>query len=210
MIRVTSQLKLLGQLLAPSWLSGLLSVIVGLAVVAGTVAALHYNGSNIQLLQQTQANQPHAISKNSDSLNDGFTANQFISDIPLLILWAGVGLIAYSLTMQIIKIFTRAVNLEQEMNYVHTDRHQLLRQTLLRFSLRVLILLTWLLYIRFTIHVLVPYVIALAYAGSGGLGWLADAGYLLGATGLMIIGCHLHAIMLRLILLRPRAFGQLT
>ncbi len=207
---VSPQLKILGQILTPSWLSGLVAVVIGLAIVIGAAATLHYNGSSIQLLRQIQDSKPHAVQENYDVVDDHLSANQLISDIPLLILWGGVGLLVYSLIMKIIETFSSAVNFKRKLQYVHTDRHQLVNQTFLRLAIRILVFVAWLLYIRFTIHVLVPYVIALAYAGSGGLGLFESGGYLLGAAVLMILGIHLHTVMLRLMLLKPRAFGQIN
>jgi hypothetical protein len=74
--------------------------------------------------------------------------------------------------------------------------------------LRIVFLITWLLYIQFSLHTLLPYVIALAYAGSGDFGWLQDAGYLLAAASILAISVHLHVVLIRLILLRVRVFGQ--
>lgn len=195
------------KLLSPSWLSGLLAVVVGLSLSVGVVATYQYRGSTLELLR----NDPGAsgsIQYNSDTINNRFKANQIVSDLPLLILWGAVGLLVYSLAAKIIGAFRDAVDLEQELHYVHADRQLLIRQAFLRFALRLLALIVWLLYIRFTIHVLIPYVIAVAYAGAGA-GISVEAGlYLLEATVLATLAVHLHVILLRLLLLRPRAFGQ--
>src|SRR4051812_31149283 len=88
----------LGQVLSPSWLSGLMSVVIGLAVVIGTVGLAHYNGSNFQLLRdQSQASQTRPIIDDYEELDTSFSANQLLSDIPLLAFWGGIGLVAYSL-----------------------------------------------------------------------------------------------------------------
>lgn len=205
---VTSQLKLFGQLVTPSWLSGLVAVVASLALVTTAAVTLHYNGSSLQLLRQTQADSQSVIAQDSNSVNANLTANWFVSDIPLLVLWGAVGWLAYLLVTQTIRAFTNAIDLHSELQYVHANRRQQLQQIFLRFGIRLILLVTWLLYAEFTIHVLVPYIMALADAGSGGLGWLADTTYLLSAMGLTVVCVHLHTVMLRLVLLRPRVFGQ--
>ena len=207
-VHVTSKLKLLGQLLTPSWLSGLISVTASLAIVITSVAIMHYNGSSIQFLRQTESSKQSLIAQNSDTVDSNLEDSWFISDIPLLVFWAGIGLLVYLLLIQIVRAFTRVIDLEHSLDYVHVNRQQLIRQALLKFAARAVILVIWFLYIQFTIHVLIPYVVALAYAASGELGWLTDAVYLLVATLLMIITIHIHTVMLRLLLLRPRAIGE--
>lgn len=207
-VLVAIRLKLIGELLTPSWLSGLICVVAGLAVVMSSFAIMHYNGSSIQFLRQNESAKQSVITQNSDSVSTNLDDNRFVSNAPLLVLWAGVGLLVYFLLAQVMKTFSHAADLEHSLDYVHVNRQKLIHQELLKFAVRAVILVAWFLYIQFTIHILIPYVVALAYAASGDLGWLTDTVYLAGAACLMIIGMHIHVVMLRLLLLRPRAVGQ--
>jgi hypothetical protein len=195
-------------LLTPSWFSGLVAIVAALAVVAGTVFALRYNGSDVQLLQQLQANKPHQVTQDYRTLDQHITANTIISDIPLFIFWAGVGILTYSLTINLIRTFGKAAEFRQELDYVHVDRQTLLKETAWRFGARAAALGVWLLYISYSTHVIVPFVTALAYAGSGNLPLLSDVGYLAGAIGLLALAVHVHIILLRLLLLKPRVLSR--
>ncbi|MDB5164805.1 MAG: hypothetical protein JWL89_431 [Candidatus Saccharibacteria bacterium] len=206
--RLTQEDKVLGQLLTPSWLSGLFVVVISLATVIGTIVASLYRSSDFQYLAQLQSDKPHALANNYQTLNSGVTSNVIISDIPLFILWGGVGLIVYWCTMSLLRAFHKVEDLELEMNYVHANRHDLARQTVGTLMVRIAVLLTWFLYLQLTIHLFVPYAIAVAYAASGALSILYGAAYLLWGIGLLAIILHVHVVLSRLLFLRPRLFGN--
>lgn len=190
---------MLGLLVGPSWVSGLVVVFVALSLVIGTVVAVHFRGSSLEFLLHAESAKQQVISNNTESLNDRISGNTLISNIPLLILWGGVGVIAYSFTMKIFGSLQRAINLHDELDYVHADRQKLLKDAGKQLVIRLLLLAVWLAYISLTLHILLPYVIASAYAGSG---------YILWALLIAIVTLHIHVVMLRLISLRPRLFGD--
>jgi hypothetical protein len=74
----------------------------------------------------------------------------------------------------------------------------------------VVILLGWFFFARYTLHVVVPYVIAIAYVATGTFEWLIGIGYFLCAAGLLAVCLHVHIILLRLLFMRPRLFGRST
>ncbi len=201
-----ADLDALGRLLTPSWLSGCLTLLVCLAVVSGTVAMLRYQGSSWQLLLAEQ--QRSSLSMNLTTLESRVDSNRLVSNLPLLIFWAGIGLIVYFLIMAVADAFRHVVELEQEIQYVHADRGRMIRQALLHVALRIFFLIIWVPYIQLTLHLLLPYVIALAYAGSGELGWLYNSAYLVGAVIIGFLSLHLHVILARLLAFKPRIFGQ--
>lgn len=199
-----------GELLKPSWLSGLLAVVISLAVVIGAVALLHYNGSDWQQLIDHRQQQASAVSTNSGTFEDKVNSNAFISSLPLLIFWAGIGMIVYSFIIAITDVFRNVLELKEEMHFVHANRRYLLRQALFHLLLRGIFLLMLVFLVSFTLHTILPYVIAMAYAGSGGLGWIYNATYLVGGVVIGALTLHLHAVLLRLVVLKPRLFGQTT
>jgi hypothetical protein len=99
-------LNLLGSLLVPSWLSGLIMVVASLAVVFGSVAVLHYNHSSWQLILPTQhktTSTPLAGTGIEIPASPNRT-NLLIDNLLLWIFWAGVGIIIYSFMVTIIKV----------------------------------------------------------------------------------------------------------
>lgn len=195
-------------LLRPSWLSGLLTVVISLGVVIGAAALLYYNGSSWQQLISEQRHTSSEVTNNLTAFETKVNSNPFVSSLPLLIFWAGVGVIVYSFIIAIMEMFHNALELKQEMRYIHANRPLLLRQALLHLLLRGIFLSAWVFFVSATLHTILPYVIALTYAGSGNLGWLYNSTYLIGAILVSMICLHLHTVLLRLLALKPRLFGQ--
>jgi ABC-type multidrug transport system permease subunit len=197
----------LGLLISPSWLSGLLAVVTALAVVIGTVISVQYQGSNLQLLREAQTKQQQPINDSFQEVGSSLSKSQLISDIPLLILWGGVGFVVYMFTINLAAAFKRAIDFEHELDYVHADRDQMIRHAIVHAVFRFAVLVAWFLYLQFTLRVLLPYVVALGYAGAGATINRQSGIYLVTGVLLLALGIHLHTVLLRLVMLRPRIFG---
>lgn len=203
----SSESTSLDLLFKPSWLSGLVIVLVSLGLILGTVLSVQYQESSLRLLR-AENTQPHTLSTGYKTIDTNFSTNTAIGYIPLFIFWAGIGLIVYSFTMAAVNAVRNAAELEAETHYVNVNRQALLLHAAERVILRFVVLVAWLLYIKFTLHVILPYALAVAYAATGSIGYLASVGYILWGISLLCIGLHLHIILMRLFVLRPRLFGQ--
>jgi hypothetical protein len=193
-------------LLKPSWLSGLFCAVGSLAVVLGAVGMLYYRSSSLHLLVQLQKSKPAPVD-DYQTINTDLTTNTIISDIPLFIFWAGVGIVAYAFTAAIINALHTVVELQEESTYVHASRRELLKNAGERLLLRLGALIVWFIFLNYTLHLIIPYAIAVGYAGTSTSSWLQGSLYLLAGIGVLIICAHAHTILLRLIALRPRLFG---
>jgi hypothetical protein len=193
------------RLLRPSWLSLLVVLVVGLLIVGGTIVTLNYKKSGVPLLVQLQE-KPPTVHDSYEVLDESFSANTLLSNLPLFIFWAAVGMIVYSFTTSSIKAMDRARDFREEMGYMHANRHRLLRTAGLRLAIRLAVLLVWLLFISYSRNVLLPYVVAVAYASTGPVSVVACIGYIVWATFLAAFCLHLHTVLLRLLALRPRLF----
>jgi hypothetical protein len=201
--------RALGLLFGPSWFSGLIVILAALALVISTVVAMNFHGSSLEFLINDKP-EPQVTSTTVQSIDDRFSSNALISNIPLFIFWGAIGVIAYTFTMSIIGALQNVVDLREEMDYVHVNRRQLLREAGTHLIVRLVALLAWLAYANFSLHFLLPYVVASAQAGSGGLGWLASTGYIVWAIVVATITLHIHVVLARLLWLRPRLFGDIN
>ena len=203
----TQEDRSLGLLLTPSWVSGLLVAVVSLVVVIGSLAMLIYHGSNWQYLVQLQ--QTHTVTNNYQAIDHKFSKNTLISDIPLLVLWGAVGLIAYWFASGLIRSFRDAAGLKQQLDYVNANPQQIIRAAVWRLVVRLVVLVVLLLYFQLTIHVLIPYAIALAYVARGVSEWYLRVGYVAWAVVICAVVLHMHVILLRLLFLKARLFENL-
>jgi multisubunit Na+/H+ antiporter MnhB subunit len=194
-------------LITPSWVSLLLGIIVSLIVVLGSLGLAYYRSSALQTLinldhtQTTKVDGSYAVTGRNDRLS------VILSDLPLFIFWAGVGMAAYSFTSGIWGSFRSVAELGEEMNYVHVQRRELLTYALERLALRIGALIGLLVLLNYTVHRILPYSVALSYAGTTETSWLTGALYVLFGIFILLVVTHVHTILLRLIVLRPRLFG---
>jgi hypothetical protein len=197
--------KLWVALLTPSWLSGLVVVIASLAVMVITLVTLNFPGSSLQIILNDQkSNVQSGLGTTSSTINNNFSSSELISDIPLFVLWGCVGLLTYSFATSVGNAFRTAHDFRAELHFTNLNRRQLLRHAWRRLSARIVMLAIWFLLIHFTIHIILPYAVALTQFAGGTVG-LANTLLNAGMAFVVLTFClHLHTIMLRLIFLKPR------
>jgi hypothetical protein len=199
--------RLIGLLLLPSWLSGLVAVCGGLAVTVASIVISRYQGSSLQLeLFNYRATPAPNLTTSYQTVGTNLSANTFVSDLPLFLFWALAGLIVYLFASSLFGVLQNVAELKSELDYVHTDRRQLIDIALLHLAFRLGVLLFWLPYLLFFFHHVVPYSIAAAHVASASLISLNGLMYSLLAFLVIAGSLHIHAILLRLLFLKPRVF----
>lgn len=193
-------------LLTPSWVVNFIGVTLAILVTAGTIVLSQYQGSELRR-QIFEVQNSGAVSSDAyDNITTNIADNSFLNALPLLIVWACVGLVVYYFAAAIIRALGQAVELRDELNYVHVSREARMREALMHLGLRALIVLAWFIFIKVSLSVLLPY--ALAAANIASRSWSFDsAGYALLAGVVIYADVYVHAVFLRLIALRPRLFG---
>jgi hypothetical protein len=204
-----SSRKLLTSLLTPSWLSGLLVVTISAVAIVGTVGMNYYSSHGLQGLFNLHGIGSNAsVSSTSQELSTNFSASTAVSDIPLFIFWAGVGIIVYSLASNIVSALRDVVDIGEELNYVNVNRRTLVRTAFGRLAIRVVILGVWFAFLRYTTRVILPFVFSITHVSTGHVSTVMAIGYPAAAIGILIICLHIHTILLRGLLLKPRLFSQ--
>jgi hypothetical protein len=203
--------KLVGILLSPSWLSGLVAVTLAICLVALTIASIHYKGSTLQIqVQNFQDQRSQATAANYNGI-DNPTHGRLVEDLPLIAFWSLLGLVVYMFAENIVTGLQHLNQLRDSLTYVHADRHKTLIEAVERLAIRVAVLAIWLPYIVFFFHEVIPYCITTAEAaGAQSLSMFTAGGYVLLAISVFFVTTHLHAILLRLLLLKPRAFSSVV
>ncbi len=98
----------------------------------------------------------------------------------------------------------------REMQAVDTPaKHQVEHELVKRVSVRMLVVFVWFAYVYIFIKVILPFCILASRVGLDDKNQLIEGiGYVLFAVSLLFVSTHLHVVMARLFLLRPRVFGS--
>jgi hypothetical protein len=196
--------RLIGYLVTPSWLSGLVCVVVGLGLTIATIVSFQYAGSSLKVefekYQTISSNQAIMDSYRTDS------TYRLISSAPLLIFWALVGLVVYLLATSAVTAIQQANEMKHELDYINGNRTRLLGTVFLHFMVRCVVIAIWLPYILFFFHHIIPYCLTAAQAG----GLLTLDGTLDAFLSFVVMtaALHIHVILLRALLLRARVMTR--
>lgn len=194
------------KLVTPSWVVSLIGVTLGILITGATIVLSQYRGSELSR-QIFEIQKEGGVSSGVvDSVSANIADNSFLNALPLLLVWAGAGLVVYFLASAIIRAFSQAAQLHEELEYVHVTRQERIREALLHLGLRVLVLVGWFIFLQVTLKALIPYVLAAANIASDEFS-LQSIAYAALAIAITYATVWVHAVFMRLIMLRARIFG---
>lgn len=201
--------KLFNLLLTPSWLSGTFAVVAGLVLSIGVILAFTFSSSAFQnqLEIWQQQNEPKRELTQPGTLVKADETPKLKDSWPLLVVWAGVGLLVYIITAAVVHGLSSAGALRQSMGYVHAKPLEDLKITVGHIILRIVAFITLIIMVRIFINDVVPYSITASHASASDL--LSVTGFLYAflAFALVVVSLHFQTIFLRLSLGRARIFS---
>lgn len=135
-----------------------------------------------------------------------------VLDSKALVVLGGVVLAGMALAVTIRGIISLINSISwtmQEMRAVDGPAKQAVERELgKRIGARFLIAVVWVVYIFVSVKVILPFCILASQLGFSNNSSVSEGiGYVFFALGLLLISLHLHVIIARLLLLRPRVFG---
>lgn len=196
------------KVLTPSWLSGLVAVLVGLTLTAGVIVGFSMNNSVInQQLAAWQQDQPEPDrTEPGEYLETPQPTLQ--TTWPLMVVWAVIGFFVYSVAAAVIRSLTRAAELKASLKYVNAQPDIVLKTAVEHILLRLVAGIVLVVLATVFIQQVVPYAITAALASAGDLVSVTGVAYALLAFTVLVLGLHLQAIFLRLTFGRIRIFTQ--
>ena len=230
-------IRLFAKLLRPSTLSTLVCLLISLFVVAGVAVMVNYRGSSFEQdllgFQQRQEREKQdesapteevvfidengvefvatvSLADDYQQINDSFANNSIVRNIPVMVFWMFVGVLVYFIVTGIAGALASAKAIDDELHYVNTSRKALLKEVYIKTGIRLATLIVWLLYIMLFFRVILPYVLAAANIGGSDILSIRAVPYTLLAFAVLAIALHLHLMLLRLVMLRPRLFSEET
>ena len=199
--RITNSLRIDLIALTPSLLSGLIACMTSAVLVLITVGGVLLGGIHISYI--------FPYDTTIDAVDNYIASNQYLSNAPVAVFWGLLGLVAYFIIELIVKGIRSAREIGDEMHYVNANRVGLLGETLAHLLVRMVALFGWWFLLQWMLYYLTPHLIVSSRA------WGLDpsSGQAFGrAMGLAVayaLGIHGLTVLLRLIVLRPRLFGQI-
>ncbi|CAN5417564.1 hypothetical protein BH09PAT4_BH09PAT4_02400 [soil metagenome] len=193
------ELRLLGTLLKPSYLSGTIAVLSTLLVVGSALLAKAFwtSGWLADTLRTVSDSNTHLLQNRTGDGDSPF-------NVALLFLfWASVGLAVYFVVIGIARAVAEAKELEREITFVHGDRKKIIRNAVKRLVIRVSALALMFVAIALYLKNLVPYSLTSARDVTASP-WSIIL-VVLAAISLLVM-MHLIAVLLRVVALRPRLF----
>jgi hypothetical protein len=208
MIKLSGQdRKLIGLLLTPSWISGLVAIVVGLVVSIGVIVVFDANNSLLQqqLLSWQQPQSSVPIQQQTLPQNNNPSIK---STWPLLIVWGLVGLVVYIIVTAIVRSASQAEDLRESLGYVNAKPYAILASTAEHVVFRVLAAV---ILVSFTLsiwHQVVPYSITAARASDADIVSLDGGLYALLSFALIAVSLHIETVLLRLTMGRARIISS--
>lgn len=196
--------RLIVLILLPSWLSSSIAMVAGIGVGVGTLLVSHYQTSSLRL-ELLNYDFTHTATYQAFVTT---TSSGFLGDLPLLLFWVLIGLVLYLFAINIIRAIRNQLELNQELSYVHVNRRKLIWTAVEHFMIRLIIVLIWVSYTLFFFRTIVPYCGTAALAGSGEASIWLSAGFVLTSILVMVVAVHIHTILLRLFLFKPRVLSS--
>ena len=186
--------KKLALVLLPSWVSGLVCVVMALIIVASTYFK---SRSDIGALQEGFQGFQAVFGPLYHRLTDRLAQNNIASNLPLLMLWAAVGAAVYIVAVRLFTTFSNTAALEQTMFYSNVKRDSFVRSVAISYGLRLVALFVWFIYCSVFFKTMLPVIITEARKGS-----------LIISVVSLVLALHAHIIFARLIMLRLRVFSD--
>lgn len=195
------------RLLSPSWVVSFVGLTLAILVTGSAIILSQYRGSELSRQIFEVRSGGGATNSTYDSVTTYIGDNGFLNALPLLLVWAAIGLVVYFFAVALVRSIGQAVELRDELGYVHISRQDRLREALKHLTLRALVVVGWFLFVQITMHVLLPYALAASHVAARSLS-LQSVGYVLLSVGTIYVAVWIHTIFLRLFMLRTRVIGR--
>jgi hypothetical protein len=186
-----------------------MAALIGITLFLGPYLLLHFGstaqegflGLNVAYHHSSLTTVSHVISKS-------FLGNQYVGHAVFIAFWGAVGLVIYLLVFGMLHRMENFMSLVSELGYAHVVRHQFVIYHIVRGLLRVLAVIAWCLLLPFFIYKLIPYGIATAQISAVHSAYIGNWLFSVLICGICILTIHALTVFLRLMVLRPRLFGE--
>jgi hypothetical protein len=191
--------------LAPSWLSGLVMVLAALIVTGGAITtfSLNHSGFKQDLIGWEQG---HTNSLSISGQSTQAVSPTLANSWPLIIVWAGVGLITYTVAVSIVRFVLQTIEFRRQLDYVHADRTSMLEVTVEHLVTRIVAAILLLMTVLLFVYHLFPDAISAGQTSAADKISIDGVKYAAFAFALTVICTYFATVFLRLAIGKARVF----
>ncbi|HSX47380.1 MAG TPA: hypothetical protein VLF63_01255 [Patescibacteria group bacterium] len=196
-------------LLKPSWISGLLAVLIAFVLTVGVILTFNLNNSQLKQdllsFEHTPSSQP-ALTLPGEAPST--PKNSLQGTLPLVAFWGMTGLVVYFIVEYFVKIIRNTEEFTKELSYVHVKRNAMIKNAFEYIILRLVSALLWLILLDLFFKQIIPYSISLSHRAVSSATVVNSIMDGLAAFIIIVITLHLNVIFLRLVFRRARIIGS--
>lgn len=206
-----TDLRRFGRALVPSLSSLTVGVLVALIGIVGTYFAASFLGSYESA--QLAAINSGAVSDNQfivlyQKVYDTIVISNSLGAVALFVVWGLIGMVAYATVAGIVNGLKELDDIKEESGFIHADKQSLYREEAEKFMIRVAALGLFFLAIRFIFATVVPWAQDVTVIAVFETVLVQKVLYIMAAAITLIASMHILTVLLRLLLLRVRLFGE--
>lgn len=191
------------RLIAPSYFSGFVSVLLSVSVIAVVLTPFLYKGSYLERYGEVVRLYPGGWGDTYAKIGSQLNTNELVGNIVIFCAWAIVGLAVYSLILAFLSLFINAVTFANLLGFKNTDKKTLIMQTFEKLAVRIFGVVCLALFLVFVFQYLVPLVLTLVAAAFSSPPLIGSL-YVLAAGVFLSAALHVVVVLLRTIFLRVR------
>lgn len=207
---IMRKLSLLGIFLQPSVGSTILILLTGLLIFGSTLVS--FGGANdtmyrLLLGEESTLEFVDLTKSTFANMHERALNNPVVNRVVFFSFWFFTGLVAYLIITSVASGVGAANALREEKGLVNSRKNILFQELITRIIVRLAVLLIWFVYAVFFLKLFLPFSVLCFKIATNGAWSMENIGIGLLGTIVLIITLHIHVILLRGLLLKPRIFG---
>jgi hypothetical protein len=200
-----SDARLFKSLLLPSFLSGFIAFVTSITLFLFSVILTHFGNT----VQQSAFGLQHELAQSSvGTISANLAGNHYLNDVLLFLLWGSIGLVVFMIVQGLWVELSRASDLAHQLNYINADRGSIVRGAFIRALVKTAAFIAWWVLFRYAIFTVAPYTITAAHTLALHPAALSNWEHGILAFVVCIVVIHILVVLMRLMVLRSRVFGQ--
>ncbi len=191
------------EILAPSFLSGTVSVIFSVTVISVILMPFLYLGEYIEQYREAIRLYTGSLWQTYERIAHQLNSSELVANIVIFCTWAVIGFAAYYLILLLLSLFIDVMTFAHLLGFKNTDKKTFIAQSFEQLAIRTFGLICLALFVWFAFEILAPVIPTLVAAALSSSPILA-ALYFLAAAVFLSAAVHVVAVLLRVIFLRVR------